>query len=98
MPMNVFTNCNQSTFSGQSKNIEFEQLKPLPKYDESLPKQTKIKLHNCAWDNTFGKSFELGMYWNFTMGWDGSRFRPIGCPGLDEPFLNSEGIHYTIIQ
>ena len=63
---------NQSTFSGQSKNIEFEPPKPLPKYDESLKNSIKAELHKCAWNNKFAKSFELGMYWNFKMGWDGT--------------------------
>ena len=43
--------------------------------------------HVCGWSNEFAFPFELGMYWNFTMGPPGKIFqRAMGCPGLDEPF------------
>ena len=32
----------------------------------------------------FGFPWEIGMYWNLTVG--GLNQRAVGCPGLDEPF------------
>ena len=41
-------------------------------------------LTNIGWDNRFAFPYEIGLYWNFTVGGVGQR--AIGCPGLDEPF------------
>ena len=40
--------------------------------------------HNQGWNNQFALPYEVGLYWNFTVGGVGQR--AIGCPGLDEPF------------
>ena len=40
--------------------------------------------HNQGWDNQFGFPYEIGLFWNLTVG--GVAQRAVGCPGLDEPF------------
>ena len=40
--------------------------------------------HRCGWSNTFAFPWEVGMFWNLTVGHDSQR--AVGCPGLDEPF------------
>jgi len=41
--------------------------------------------HNQGWSNMFAFPWEVGMYYNFTTSREKGQ-RPIGCPGLDEPF------------
>ena len=40
--------------------------------------------HTQSWNNQFGFPYEIGLFWNLTVG--GVNQRAIGCPGLDEPF------------
>ena len=40
--------------------------------------------HASGWNNQFGFPWEIGLYWNFTVG--GVAQRAVGCPGLDTPF------------
>ena len=40
--------------------------------------------HSAGWNNQFAFPWEIGLYWNFTVG--GVAQRAVGCPGLDEPF------------
>jgi len=40
--------------------------------------------HASGWSNQFGFPWEIGLYWNFTVGGVGQR--AVGCPGLDRPF------------
>merc|ERR1711892_320682 len=44
----------------------------------------KQNRHNTGWDNRFAFPYEIGLYWNFTVG--GVAQRAVGCAGLDEPF------------
>ena len=37
----------------------------------------------AAWSNQFAFTYELGMYYNFTL--EGPAFRPTGCKGIDMP-------------
>jgi len=41
--------------------------------------------HAGGWSNMFAFPWEVGMYYNFTTSREKGQ-RPIGCPGLDEPF------------
>jgi len=40
--------------------------------------------HSESWNNQFAFPWEIGLYWNFTVG--GEAQRAVGCPGLDAPF------------
>lgn len=40
--------------------------------------------HSQGWSNQFSFPYEVGLYWDFTVG--GPSQRAMGCPGLDEPF------------
>jgi len=40
--------------------------------------------HSEGWNNQFAFPWEIGLYWNFTVG--GVAQRAVGCPGLDRPF------------
>lgn len=40
--------------------------------------------HNHGWDNQFAFPYEIGLFWNMTVGGVGQR--AVGCAGLDEPF------------
>jgi len=40
--------------------------------------------HSGGWNNQFAFPWEIGLYWNFSVGGVGQR--AIGCPGLDKPF------------
>ena len=40
--------------------------------------------HSQGWSNEFAFPYEVGFFWNFTVGGVGQR--AVGCPGLDEPF------------
>jgi len=51
-------------------------------WKEDLP--DKKYRHGSGWNNQFGFPWEIGLYWNFTVG--GVAQRAIGCPGLDTPF------------
>ena len=53
-------------------------------WNEGLSKKEKSSRHSQGWSNQFGFPWELGMFWNLTVGGVGQR--AIGCPGLDEPF------------
>ena len=39
--------------------------------------------HATGWNNQFALTYELGLYYNFTL--EGPAFIPSGCPGIDMP-------------
>jgi len=47
-----------------------------------LAKKTQTNIQVCAWSNQFAFPWEIGMYWNLTVG--GAGKRAMGCPGLDD--------------
>jgi len=53
-----------------------------PYQDASQQEQNQRKWFGV--DNRFGFPWEIGMYWNLTVG--GLNQRAMGCPGLDVPF------------
>merc|ERR1711892_1541771 len=40
--------------------------------------------HSSGWNNQFAFPWEIGLYWNISVGGIGQR--AVGCPGLDTPF------------
>ena len=53
-------------------------------WSEDLPQKERQERHSCGWNNAFAFPWEIGMYWNLTVG--GVNSRAIGCPGLDTPY------------
>ena len=53
-------------------------------WSEDMSGNEKQQRHNTGWNNQFAFPWEIGMYWNLTVGGVGQR--AIGCPGLNEPF------------
>lgn len=61
-----------------------DRVKPLietPWYPNATDEMAR---HTQAWSNQFAFPWEVGMFWNFSVG--GEAQRPVGCPGLDRPF------------
>ena len=63
-------------------DLEGAKPKVVGPWTEGLTDQNNRHIH--GWDNQFAFPYEIGLFWNFTVGGVGQR--AIGCPGLDEPF------------
>ena len=53
-------------------------------FSDDFKFKEKQKRHRCGWNNAFAFPWEIGLYYNFSVG--GVNSRPIGCPGLDTPY------------
>jgi len=57
---------------------------PVGAWNEDLDSIDKGRRHNAGWNNQFAFPWEVGFYYNFTVG--GVAQRPIGCSGIDDDF------------
>ena len=75
--------CDENNIVHDGKTA-IQKSEPIGPWTEDLSYQERQSRHYQGWNNQFAFPYEIGMYWNLTVGGVGQR--AVGCPGLDEPF------------
>ena len=78
---NAYCDENNVVHDGRISDPDPEVVGP---WTEDLSDIELQNRHNCGWNNQFAFPWEVGMFWNMTVGGVGQR--AIGCTGLDAEF------------
>ena len=78
------TYCNENNVMMGGNSVEPKFAAPSGPWREDLNMGDKGARHNNGFSNQFAFPWEIGMMYNFSVGYDSQI--PIGCEGIDEPF------------
>ena len=78
------TYCNENNVMMGGNSVEPKFAAPSGPWREDLSMGDKGARHNNGFSNQFAFPWEIGMMYNFSVGYDSQI--PIGCEGIDEPF------------
>ena len=76
--------CNEDNILVGARRVGIQKINVDIPWSENLPDKAKNKRSGAGAGNTLAFPWEIGMYWNLTVG--GLNQRAMGCPGIDRPF------------